>query len=132
PVPLPRVERNEVGVRLRECRVDLERRLVSRDRAIEIVRGGELEASLQQCGRVVPERSDAVQDRIRHRGPPRAEPRVLGERGLCLLPTSERAIRERERVVSGAELRKERDCALQMPYGRVVMPFRRIDAAETE
>ena len=54
-----------------------------------------------------------------HRG---AELRVPLERALRLVASSERAVGERERIVRGAELRKERDRALQVRDGRVVPP----------
>ena len=58
--------------------------------------------------------------------------RVPLERALRLVATSERTIRERERVVRGAPFGKERHGALEMRDRFLVMPFGRRNAPQSE
>ena len=91
-----------------------QRRLVRGDRAVDVAGLGELDPALQQRPRIVAQRGDGGEHRIGHGRPARAVLRVPLERRLRVVAASERAIRERQRVVRGAELGKERDRALKV------------------
>ena len=70
--------------------------------------------------------------RILERGPSGAELRVLRQRPLGVRGAPERAIRERERVVGGTELGKERDGAIEVRDRPVVIARRGVEPAEAE
>ena len=132
PVARAAVERDQIGVRLRDRRIARERLFVRRNRARQIAFVGQPDPALERRLRIVSERRHAGEHRVGDRRPPRAVARVLLEGALGRVPASERAIRERERVVRRAVFGEERDGALEVRHGGVVSIARGRDSTEPE
>ena len=105
-----------------------------RDGPSHIARLGELHAALQSAAAIVPERgrrsSSTGSSSAGHRAPNCACCASARSRVRRVRP--ERAIRERERVVGGTELGKERDGALEVRDRAVVIARGGVEPAEAE
>src|SRR5439155_19387942 len=82
--------------------------------------------------RIISERGDGRKHRVLQRGPARPVLGVALERALRFVSTTERAERERERVVSGAPFGKQLDGALQVHDCRLMTTLGGGDAPESE
>ena len=92
----------------------------------------ELHAARQLRRCVAPERRDLVAQRVLEGRPPGPELRVPRHGPFGVRGTPERAIREREPVVGGAELWKERDGAVEVRDRPGVIARRGVEPAEAK
>ena len=79
-------------MRLGEGWVARERRLVGSDCPFEIAGIREPRTPLDQCGRILPECVNGLEDRIPQRWPPRAELGVAPQLGLSLVTFAGRPV----------------------------------------
>ena len=119
-------------MRLGEGRVQRQRRFVGRDRRCHLTGFGLLDTPLEQRAGILAQGGDRGRHGIFDRRPPRAELRMLCERGFRLVRASEGPIRAGQRVVRRAELRKERDGALQVLDGLGRTALARRNSAQAE
>ena len=132
PLSGPAVERNQVGMRIGQRRIDGECCFVRGNGSRQIALVGKLRPPLHVTARVVSELGDTCEHPVVERRPQRAMLLVLRQRAPGIVCPSQRAIRPRERVVGRAKLREERHGALEMCDRLSVPSLRRRDAAEAK
>src|SRR5439155_25487975 len=121
PVPRAAVQTNQIGMGFGQGRLLNERRFVRRDGGFEIARLGELHPAPDVGLRIVAQSGNGGEDRVVQRGPARSVLLMPLERTLRLVSLAKRAIRQRQRVVSGAKFWKELDRAQQVRDSDLVM-----------
>ena len=119
-------------MRLRQRRIARERRFVGVDGAFDITGFRQAHPSRQGGARIFAQRRDGAQHRIVEPRPARAVTGVRRRRAAGVVGAAERAVGPCQGVVRGAELRKQRDRALEVADGVVLPAACGADATESD
>ena len=117
PIALTAIQLDKIGVRLRQRGIARERRFVRVDGALDVSAFSQAHPSGHGGACVLTQRGDGGQHGIVESRPARAVAGVRRGGALGVGGAAGRAVGSRQRVVSGAKLRKDRERALEVANG---------------